>query len=648
MLLKITNPPLKLAAVSAIGVLLNIIGSQLAQAFNLDIYLDTFGTIFIAVLAGYVPGIAVGFVTNLINSGFAVNEMYFAFISGLVALFSAFFASKGYYDSFYKVLCTIPLIVMIASFFGVIIEELVNYSNWISSAEHFISHFTKNFLIELLDKSLAILSTFIALKALPKDTKEEFRRFGEMQAPLSDEIQAALKLNNPFILSLRTKIVIILIGSVILIAVFISFVSHFIYQESLKKDREQIAQGLVTMIVNEIDPKRVDEFIELGHHAEGYNEVEKKLYRIRDSNYDVKYIYVYKIMEDGCHVVFDLDTADVEGDPPGYVRPFDESFEEYLPDLLAGRPIKPIQNDDTFGYLLTIYKPVYNSIGQCVCYAGLDFSMEELNDYGNKFIAKVIAIFSGALIFILVLGLWFVENNIILPVNTMAFCARNFAYDSEAARKKNIELIKKLNIKTNDEIENLYSAFLKTTTDSMLYFENFKKAKVQAEVMHELAHKDAMTGLKNKTAYAETTAKLDKDIAAARAQFAIIMIDVNFLKRVNDTYGHEAGDAYLINAGKLACSVFGEEHVYRVGGDEFVAVFDGDDVARCDTLVSNLRGMINKFKDDDTLKPWEKISAAIGVAYYNELNDKTAEEVFKRADADMYKNKLAMKATRRD
>lgn len=648
MIRKLNNPPLKLAAVSIVGVILNVAGSWFTQTLNVDFYLDTFGTIFISVLAGYVPGVTVGFVTNLIASGFNVEEMYFAFVSVLVAIFSAFFAQRGYYDSFHKVLFTIPFIVIITTFFGTIIEKLVYSSIFFNSIEQLYPNFISHFFIELPDKAFTIIVVFLALKALPKNSKEEFSRIGKMQAPLSPEILNSLNINSPFILSLRIKLVLILIGSVVLITIFISYASYSIYEKSTNIERKRITDGIITMIVSKIDPNKIDEFLKLGHKAEGYNEVQRDLYRIKNSNSDIKYLYVYKIEPDGCHVIFDLDTPETLGDPPGYVRAFDESFTELLPDLLAGKPIEPIENNDTFGYLLTIYKPVYDSTGRCVCYAGIDFSMHEIKDYGRMFIAKVIALFLGAVILILVLGLWFVENNIILPVNTMAFCARNFAYDSEVARKQNIELIKKLNIKTNDEIENLYSAFLKTTKDSMLYFENFKKAKVQAEVMHELAHKDAMTGLQNKTAYAETTAKLDKDIADARAQFAIVMIDVNFLKRVNDTYGHEAGDAYLINAGKLICSIFGEEHVYRVGGDEFVAVFDGEDVARCDTLVRKLRGMINKFRDDDTLKAWEKISAAIGVAYYNELSDKTAEEVFKRADADMYKNKLAMKATRRD
>ena len=85
-----------------------------------------------------------------------------------------------------------------------------------------------------------------------------------------------------------------------------------------------------------------------------------------------------------------------------------------------------------------------------------------------------------------------------------------------------------------------------------------------------------------------------------------------------------------------------------MGGDEFVAVLDGENLARFDKLVAKIRRLIKKFRDDETLEPWEKVSAAVGVGYYQAGVDKNAEEVFKRADEQMYKNKLAMKATRKD
>ena len=638
----------KLVLICFAGVILNVTGSVLAQKFDLPIFLDTIGTAFIAALCGYVPGITVGFLTNVIGSGFNIDEMYFGLVNIIVAVMSDFFYKDGYYEKFSKVLMTIPATALMTGLFGTLIEELLKQMNAFQTFVAVGEHFLRNFSGEVADKGLAILIAFFMLKLISPELKKNFRLIGNMQAPLTPEMRAAINKRSRFISSLRTKMIATLMSITLLLAIFISAISYKIYQESAIRDRIRIADGIITMVVNKIDPKRVDEFIELGHQAEGYNEVERELYAIRALNSDVQFIYVYKIMEDGCHVVFDLDTADVEASEPGEVEEFEEAFEKNLPDLFAGRPIAPIISDDTFGHLLTIYKPVYDSTGHCTCYAGIDFSMDEVYDHNRMFISRVISIFSSVVVLIFALGLWFVENNIILPVKTMEWCARNFAYDSEEARARNIQHIRDLDIKTNDEIENLYSAFLKTTSDSMNYFENLKRSKIQLAVMDELAHKDALTGLKNKAAYNEDTAKFEVEISQGSAEFAIIMIDVNFLKRVNDTYGHERGNEYLINAGKLACSVFGEDKVYRIGGDEFVVVLADKELASCEELVTSMRNMIKKVQADSTLQPWEKVSAAIGVAYFDELHDKTAEDVFKRADADMYNNKLAMKATRKD
>ena len=690
---KLNDLKVKLTAICAAGIVINIAGANVARILELPVYLDTIGTVFIAVLGGYMPGITVGFMTNFLGSGLNLEEMYFGLVNIIVAMISAFFAGRGYFDSLPKVLLIIPLLALVTSFFGAFIEELVSPNASFDSLGNLREHFLSNFVVELPDKGLSVVSSFLLYKIFPDDLKEFFPRIGKMQAPLSPEMKDALRKantfvlprrvkvflykicpdrlrkrlpkivkmkapppsevnvdlsnENSFVLSLRTKMVFNLLSVTVVVALFISFVSYNIYQQTATREHIRIADGITTMVVNEINPNRVDDYLEFGRSAPDYEEVERALYRIRASNSDIKYIYVYKIMEDGCHVVFDLETTEVEASQPGDIEEFDEEFGKYMDDLLAGRPIPPIPSDGKYGLLLSIYKPVYNHQGQCVCYAAIDFSIEDLSNYGKMFITRVIALFSGMLIFILALALTFIENNIILPVNTMACCARNFAYDSEAAREQNIERIKSLEIKTHDEIENLYAAFLKTTSDSMHYFENLKRSKIQLAVMDELAHKDALTGLKNKAAYNEYTAKLDADIFEGKASFAIIMIDVNYLKRVNDTYGHERGNEYLINAAKLACTIFGEELVYRIGGDEFVVILDGDNLARCEKTVADIRAVIEKLRADTTLEPWEKVSAAIGIAHYTS-GDQTADEVFKRADADMYRNKLAMKAVRRD
>ena len=348
-----------------------------------------------------------------------------------------------------------------------------------------------------------------------------------------------------------------------------------------------------------------------------------------------------------------MDTATFDGDKAGSLVEFDKSLESYKDDLIAGRPIPPIISDDEYGYLLTLYKPLYDINGKCVCYAAVDYSMDILSEYIRNFIIKLIALFLGCFIFISAVSLAFVENNIILPINTLAYYAWNFSFNSVSVRRKNTERIKNLKIRTGDEIENLYSALLRTTENILKYLETLQRARTQitdmmAKVfeMDAIAHKDSLTGIKNKTAYVEATALLDDKISVGNAEFFIAMIDVNFLKRVNDTYGHERGNEYLINASKLICSVFGEEHVYRIGGDEFVVIIEGDKVSLCKYFIKQFQAEMERKNSNPSAEPWEKVSAAVGTAIYKAGVDKSADEVFKRADKEMYANKLAMKAAR--
>ena len=447
----------------------------------------------------------------------------------------------------------------------------------------------------------------------------------------------------------------ILMLSSLFVAFSIALISYLLFKDSAIEDRIKSADAMDSVILSNINPEHVDEYIKHGRDLEEYRTIEEKLYTMKNTNSDIKFIYVYKVAADGFHVVFDLDTAAVEGDNPGDVVEFEEALMPYVDDLLAGRPIPPIITDDEYGYLLTLYKPLYDVNGNCQCYAAVDLSMNVLSDYARTFVIKLIALFVGCFIFIFAIGLAFVENNIVLPVNTMAYCARNFSYDSEEARERNIERMKSLRIKTGDEIENLYSALIRTTENLLNYFRYLQRAKgqvadmqVKVSAMDKKAHIDSLTGVKNKTSYVEAIEQLDKKIAAGNAAFCIVMVDVNYLKRVNDTYGHERGNEYLVNACRLVCGVFGKEHVYRVGGDEFVVLIEGDKVSLCKYFVAQFKVEMNHKLSNEMLALWEKVSAAIGVAFYEVGKDKTADEVFKRADKEMYANKLAMKATRTD
>ena len=166
--------------------------------------------------------------------------------------------------------------------------------------------------------------------------------------------------------------------------------------------------------------------------------------------------------------------------------------------------------------------------------------------------------------------------------------------------------------------------------------------------LEDRAYQDTLTGLQNRTAYYEYNDVLNKKEDAGNADFSILMIDVNYLKKMNDTYGHEQGNLYLQGAADLIRKVFGEEHVYRIGGDEFVVILEGEAQADAEQKIDAFKDEIARLQADESLQPWEKISAAVGIAKYEKGRDASTEEVLRRADEAMYRAKIAMKAARTD
>ncbi len=106
---------------------------------------------------------------------------------------------------------------------------------------------------------------------------------------------------------------------------------------------------------------------------------------------------------------------------------------------------------------------------------------------------------------------------------------------------------------------------------------------------------------------------------------------------VNDTFGHKVGNDLIIASGKVIGSMFGYENVYRIGGDEFVAIVYGADEEGCIALEAELNEAL--MQNGGKIAP----SLAIGFAVCSDgCGD--FKQVFERAGGAMYKNKLAMKA----
>jgi diguanylate cyclase (GGDEF)-like protein len=240
------------------------------------------------------------------------------------------------------------------------------------------------------------------------------------------------------------------------------------------------------------------------------------------------------------------------------------------------------------------------------------------------------------------MGILAVDRFIIRPSKLLSSAA---AHDS--AQKEDNSELGHLPIKSKDEIESLYSSMREMVRDIHGYIDSLKtttqelkNTRIEADEMNQLAHKDALTGVGSKLAYDQQAIRLKEEMERGDARYGIVMVDMNDLKKINDTYGHEQGNVAIQKTCALICEVFSHSPVYRFGGDEFVIVVKGRDYDAIEERVEQFREAAAAADG----QPWEKVNAAVGYALYN--GEDTVDDVFRRADHLMYEEKQKMKTGR--
>lgn len=168
-----------------------------------------------------------------------------------------------------------------------------------------------------------------------------------------------------------------------------------------------------------------------------------------------------------------------------------------------------------------------------------------------------------------------------------------------------------------------------------------KKIVDDLSAARRLATIDGLTGVKNKYAYSEAEKRIDRRIEEGSVSaFTVVVFDLNDLKLINDTRGHDIGDEYIKNACKMICTCFKHSPVFRIGGDEFAAILEGEDYI-------NQEGLLERFEKQVLVNMDKGRSVvAFGSARFDPKKDKDVRSVFERADSTMYKEKMLLKNLR--
>ena len=520
--LKNQHEDLKAAGLVVAGILLNLLFANIAKLLQLPFYFDCIGTIAAAVTGGFLPGVLVGFFTNIFSYGFNYYIMgnhedvtlFYCIINVLIALVAATFAQKKFFRHISaKMIIPILCFVLLGGGLGSVIswglfgdtlgEELASslagriYTNVVRNA--FWAQLFAGLIVDIPDKIISTVLAFIVYKLYPRSLK-----------PLRDRLDLAAIAKKGFSLSGKIIVSVTLIFG--LAATVVTAVSFSQFRNTIFQTESEYAHDTAKYAASLIDGNNVDEYLRIRDNADGYYVTNKNLKLIWSSSDRIKFLYVYQFQQDGVHVVFDVATPDEPAYETGEVVPYEENVMEYKADLIAGKEIPAVQSQDQYGWLVTKYVPIYDYRGKTKAYVGVDVAMPNIGDVERTFTFKITTILMGFFITVLTGSVYLAKRYIVSPVNSLAKLAGDFAYNDNEARKDTLDSINAIEIKTGDEIEHLYKAMAKTTRDTVDFI-NETQRKNEAistfqsgmiSVMADLVEsRDQSTGthIKNTSAY---------------------------------------------------------------------------------------------------------------------------------------------------
>ncbi|MCR4600114.1 MAG: HD domain-containing protein [Clostridia bacterium] len=464
------------------GIAVNVLLFFLSYLFNLPTYLDTCGTIAVATFGGIFPGILVAVVTNLLCGLFYTQTLYFNLINALVAITAVWYVKRYPVPKAGNVARLILILGVGSGILGALLQILlfgepqnsfINNTSMTSAAATgipFLPSFVfVNVILNIVDKAIAVAISLIALKVIPEDIRNRIRYSSWRQRPLKDEeIEKINELGKTIKKSARVRIAATFVCTCGLLMIVMGVIGIQLYFVSAMDDCTISAKKMTEFIEKNSNRQELEEIIEEGESARGYTRMRQMMYDLRSTSNDVSYLYIVTVSENGFTYVIDLDGEDgVEAYEPGtYVT----AKEEYLPhmeDLNAGKEIEPIEKMEGWRHILTVLRPVKNEKGDCICYIGADVVVDYMAYYMKNFMVRVIFLLSGFFILIIVYAIWLTDRFTVLPVSSMTeFLHRfNSSGESQEALDENVRVLRTLDIKTDDEIEELYKTICKMTLD---------------------------------------------------------------------------------------------------------------------------------------------------------------------------------------
>ncbi len=350
-------------------------------------------------------------------------------------------------------------------------------------------------------------------------------------------------------------------------------------------------------------------------------------------NVDIEYIYaVRQVGEDDFVFTVDADPKD----------PADFGEEVLVTYALrqAAKGTAAVDTEparDEWGNFYSAYSPVLDTAGRIAGIVGVDFDSawyeSQIQEHlrSSMLIAIALVAVSGAVVAVF-------TRRVVERLNKLKTQLSALSADVD-------ELTEELSTetgymglplpKTDKPAEKLVSSSAESEKQAM-----HSQMKQFIESARSKAYLDGLTGVGNSLACQEKQESLNREIAEGTADFHVVVLDINDLKKVNDRYGHSEGDLIIRGAAAGIVQAFGREQTFRIGGDELLAIAERVSEDELKEKLAVLEQSLAQYNKDREGLGYADLSLSTGFAAYRPGQDSCFHDVFVRADEDMYRTKV--------
>lgn len=452
----------------------------------------------------------------------------------------------------------------------------------------------------------------------------------------NDDIGLGMSSNNQFSKQIVIVLSVFVLAVNVLLGALLMMQSKKAIQDQMRERMLDISKSAAALLDGDVIGK-------LQKEDEGTEPYQHALDILRSFQEQVELRYIYGIRDMG-NKTFTFTIDPTVEDPGEFGEPIMYTDALYMASLgIPSVDEKPYE--DKWGRFYSAYSPVFDSAGKVSGIVAVDidagwFEKQLRNQVYIILAACVVSLLAGVTIVLIVTGklrkrLAFLNSEI----NNLADDVEVLAVELRLASEEDHHNYHDAESGSGEDFDALDGKLKVLSRELQKYISDARSA----------AYIDSLSGLGNRNAYDKALKKFDSRIAEGAVCFSIAVFDINGLKDVNDNCGHEFGDLMITTVSDILKDCMNSDYLYRIGGDEFVAIKETDDSSAFEDVFKFIdrkldeRGNVLRIGEKDV-----PLAVSKGAASYIKGTDFDCKSVFRRADEAMYADKAAWYATHCD